>query len=136
MYPTIFNTGFTKYIAVLILPVKKKNGDIGAGAGENVGWHGDHAAQHPFLDQIFPNFLRNTRSGCQKTGRHNNGRFPFRGKGINNVLNEQQIDCHSNVYSIWNPWRNYFESMDISTNIYVADSSTSFEWTKTIYGWA
>ena len=42
----------------------------------------------------------------------------------------------SNVYSIWNPWRNYFESMDISTNIYVADSSTSFEWTKTIYGWA
>lgn len=38
-------------------------------------------------------------------------------------------------YSIWNPWYNYHETMDINSNVYVAGNGARLTWNVTIAGW-
>lgn len=40
----------------------------------------------------------------------------------------------TNVYSIWNPWHNYYESMSMSTREYIVGDRT-YTWIETIYNW-
>lgn len=38
-----------------------------------------------------------------------------------------------NVYSVWNPWHSYYESMNMSTLTFAANSSQIYTWTQTLY---
>lgn len=39
------------------------------------------------------------------------------------------------LFSIWNPWHPYYETMDASTGLHTADDTTVYQWGVTIYGW-
>lgn len=41
----------------------------------------------------------------------------------------------TNVYSIWNPWYEFYESMDMSTLIYITPGGTQYKWINTIHNW-
>ena len=60
------------------LRVKEQHGDVGARVREDVGGHGDHAAQEFFLDDIFPDFQRDARGRGEESRRDDDSGFAFR----------------------------------------------------------
>ena len=42
---------------------------------------------------------------------------------------------NSDAYSIWNPWNNYYETMDMITKQYVASSTRIYTWYSSVYDW-
>lgn len=40
-----------------------------------------------------------------------------------------------NVYYIWNPWNSFYETMDMHTNKYVANSTYTFHWEGSVFDW-
>lgn len=42
---------------------------------------------------------------------------------------------NTDTYSVWNPWYTYYETMDMITKEYVAASTETFTWYRTIYDW-
>lgn len=53
----------------------------------------------------------------------------------NHALVLRGYNLNAGIYSVWNPWNSYYETMSISTHVYAMDSSSSFTWAETIYGW-
>ncbi|MDD6276651.1 MAG: C47 family peptidase [Clostridia bacterium] len=41
----------------------------------------------------------------------------------------------NDTYSIWNPWHNYYETMDMIKKTYKATSVLTYTWNSTIYNW-
>ena len=39
------------------------------------------------------------------------------------------------TYTIWNPWKSYFETLPTSNHIYVDDDGHTWIWARTIYAW-
>ena len=56
-------------------------------------------------------------------------------KKANHALVLRGYNTNTEMYSIWNPWHSYYETMPMSTNEYTVDSSSTFKWVSTIYGW-
>lgn len=63
---------------------------------------------------------------CEGTGTY---------KKANHALVLRGYDTSAKTYSIWNPWNTTYEKMPISTKEYAVDSSSTFKWVSTIYGW-
>ncbi len=78
----------------LVGGVDEENGDVGAGGGEDVAGHGDHAGQHLFVDQMLADAFVDAGLGGDEAGRHHDGRFAAGLERVNDVLQEQLVDCH------------------------------------------
>lgn len=75
----------------------------------------------PEIDYYRPVFIR-----CQRTTNTGNKKY--------HALVIRGYNISSNVYSIWNPWNDYYETMSMSTNQYITGDRT-YTWIETVYNW-
>lgn len=73
------------------------------------------------IDANRPVFIR-----CQRTSETGSKKY--------HALVIRGYNISTNVYSIWNPWNSYYESISISTNQYITGDRT-YTWIETIYNW-
>lgn len=64
--------------------------------------------------------------GCDEISGDKKGRHALALRGYN----EQ-----TGVFSVWNPWYNYYETMPIDTRIYTATNGSRWEWKRSIIDW-
>lgn len=71
------------------LRVEEQHGDVGARVREDIGRHGDHAAQEFLFDDVFSDFQRDACRGGQEARRDDDGGFALRAvHRAENVLQE------------------------------------------------
>ena len=80
-------------LAVVVV-VEEEDGDVGAGGGEDVAGHGDDAAEHVVCDEVLADLLFDAALGGDEAGGHDDGGFSAFGEGVDDVLEEEQVDRH------------------------------------------
>lgn len=81
------------HVAV-VTGVEKEDGDVGAGGGKDVTRHGDDSGEHLVFHEVLADLFVDPALGGDESGRHDDGGFTRRAEGVNDVLDEEQVDRH------------------------------------------
>ncbi len=74
--------------------IEEENGDVRAGGREDVAGHGDHTGEHLVFHEVLADAFFNAGLGSDETGGNDDGGFAFGAEGMDDVLDEEQIDGH------------------------------------------
>lgn len=74
--------------------IEEEHGDVCSRGCENVGGHGNATVNDFFIDEFLQNFLFDSGFGGDEAGGDNDGGFPVRCEGIDDVLKEAGVNRH------------------------------------------
>ena len=78
----------------LVGGIEEEDGDVGASGGEDVAGHGDHSGEHFVFHEVLADFFLDAGLGGDEAGGDDDGGFAFFREGVDDVLDEEQVDGH------------------------------------------
>lgn len=86
--------GIDEHDVFFVRGIEEENGDVGAGGGEDVAGHGDHTSEHFVFHEVLADFFLDAGLGGDEASGDDDGGFAFFREGVDDVLDEEQVDGH------------------------------------------